>query len=337
MNKTLLICACLVLLFCIQGALAITTDIKEEYLQGETVATEIKGNVIGAISSSNVELRRGHVLVPMEFELRKLGEEYFLWFITPKNEENYTLIIKNIPSTVSGQIEDVTYTKNFSTSANLSEYTIKPGFVYTSGDFDIAITLNEDEDKEINTDFLEETDRIIILKPGENTITFSAEEINETGMYNLSIEEFILPVYFKLNRTVNNIFVNESGEDNNLTNENASKLIENITEEINVTENESSAINQERAKYHCYEFPGKICEANQICSGQTITSSDGACCVNGNCISKNGGGGSYAWIGYLIAAIVIIAGIFIYLRYRKIKEEKNPLAKRVQNIENKRN
>jgi hypothetical protein len=316
----------------VQGVLAITTSIKDSYAQGETVVTRIDGNILSPIKSTNIEVKRaGHIIVPIEYELKKLGESYYLWFITPATENNYTLFINNITTTVSGNVWDVSYQKNFSVSGNLTDYSIKPGVVLTSDDFEIKVVLNEDIDKSIDVKFIEESD--FTLKPGENTITFSIKGINETTLVNASVGKYELPVYVRVNKTTPVVNLTENETLTNMTNENASVLIENISEE-NLTQGQEQVINEERAKYHCYEYPGKVCEANQVCSGQTIVSSDGSCCVNGDCAAPSGGGG-YAWIGYLIGALVLVGVVFLVIKYRKVKAEGNPLQKKVEAIERK--
>ncbi len=296
---------------------AISTDIADSYLPKETVITEISGSVLELIPAANVELRRGHILVPFDYEIKKLGEKYYLWFLAPEQSTNYTLRIKEITTYVSGNIKRIDYEKNFSVSGNLTDYYVKPGFILTDKDFEFKVQLNEDRDKNIEIKFIEEIEHV--LKPGENTIKFSLTSINETGLFNVTMGRYILPVYIKTNQTTISINITNLSEIENLT---------DLTSVKPTNSQEEDAINKERAKYHCYEFPGKICIAGEVCSGESIVSLDGACCVNGDCSTSESGGSSYAWIGYLIVAIVVIAGIVIWVRYKKVKAEKNPLLKK---------
>ena len=309
---------------------AISTDIKESYLQGETVISAISGNILEPITAEKVEFRRGHVLVPFDYDLSKIGDKYYIWFITPENQMNYTLIIKNITTTLSGKVQQISYEKNFTISGNLNDYSIKPGFISTESDFDIKVQLNEDNDKAINVNFLEESE--IILKPGENILKFSISGINETRVFNITIGKYNLPAQIRVNRTTE-IMPAENETQLNLTN-----LSEIKTE--NLSEDEKSKIEEERKKYACFEYPGKICAADEKCTGEIITSSDGQCCVGLNAACSKAGGetgtGSLAWIGYLLAAVVIIAAVFLWLRYRQVKPETNPIEKKVQLAEKKK-
>ena len=305
------------LVFFLGSVSAISTSIKDLYSPGETVITEISGGILEPIVPNDIELKqRAHIGFAFDFDVKKIGENYYLWFNAPEVADNYTLIINDIITYVSGKVKEIDYEKNFSVSGNLTDYSVKPGFVSTNKSFQVKVQLNEDYNKQIDLKFLEETNTT--LKPGENTLDFSISGINESGLFNLSVGKYNLPVYVQAGKKTFVLVVGNKTEVIDLT---------NITASRNLTSEEEEAINQERLKYHCSEFPGKICNADESCSGESIVSLDGQCCVNGDCVSKTSEGGSSAWIGYLIAAIVILAGIFIWIRYRKIKAEKNPIKK----------
>jgi hypothetical protein len=57
--------------------------------------------------------------------------------------------------------------------------------------------------------------------------------------------------------------------------------------------------------------------------------------VNGDCIAPSEGG-SYAWVGYVIGAIVLVGIVFLIIKYRKVKAAGNPLQKKVEAIEKKK-
>ena len=109
----------------------------------------------------------------------------------------------------------------------------------------------------------------------------------------------------------------------------------NLTIVEDLSEEELGELEQERLKYNCYEVPGNVCEADETCSGNSIITLDGQCCVNGVCESSDEDGG-LAWVGYLIAAIVIIVGVFVWLRYKRVKVIKNPIEKRALGLHKKK-
>lgn len=171
---------------------AISSDLKANYDRGETIITEIKGNIVEPITKEQVDFIRGHVSVPFDYDLKKLGNRYFLWASAPTNGNNYLLVIKDIVTTENGKTTKINFEQNFSVFGNFTDYNIKPGFISTREDFEISIYLNEDSEKTINVGF---PSREIILKPGKNTIMFLIEEANETGLYMIMIGKYIFPAY----------------------------------------------------------------------------------------------------------------------------------------------
>jgi len=188
-------------LFILSGSgSAISTDLKESYQPGETIITEIRGNILEPIVKEDIEFRRGHVSVPFDFEVKKLGEGYFLWALSPKMENNYTILIKNIVTTIQGKTTETTYKKNFSVQGEIIPYSVKPGVVVTTKDFMLTIFLNEDENKIIPVNFLEESNEL--LTPGENKIDFSISNIEGIIFEIIQIGDYNIPSYIiKENQT----------------------------------------------------------------------------------------------------------------------------------------
>ena len=398
MKKNGLIVLGIVLLFAFCGnARAISSDIRDNYERGETIIGEITGNILDPISASQVEFRRGHVLVPFDYDLKRLGGRYFIWANAPETENNYTLIIKDISTTVSGKTTTVNYEKNFSVGGNLTDYSIKPGFILSKEDFKIEIQLNLDNEKTISSDFPNGTE--IILRPGGNDVKFSVSGSNggliiaHIGKYNAPIfingpvinntgEEILLSIDpLEIDST---IFIGSTGQSYpfHITNRGTSRLDnirieynekffsieqhesialdpqeaielklnfigeindemrkQGIEESLNInsgayyiqlpvlikftenqTENSTPYLDNYESVKYCSELNGKICTAGEVCSGETKTSLDGACCLT-SC-QKEDTEGSNSWIGWLIAGVVLIVLLYVYSRYKKTKSSK---------------
>ncbi len=187
-------------------ASGISSDLKSNYELDETIIAEISGEILQGISADNVEFRRGHVLVPFDYDLKKLENKYFLWAITPQNENNYTLIIKNIVTIVNGRIQTIDFMQNFSVSGNLTDYSIKPGAVSTREDFIISVQLNKDNEESISVSFPYEKN--VILKPGKNEIKFSIDSVEKDGFIRINIGKYSLPAYLIANK-INNSFIEQ--------------------------------------------------------------------------------------------------------------------------------
>jgi|SRR3989344_1884639 len=410
MKKQIAFVIFVVLVFFLSGKVyAISTDMKQTYSPGETAIVKISGNLLEPISPSQIEFKRINVGVPFLYDVKKLGEDYYLWFILPLNEsqKNYTLIIRDVATTVGGISKKVDFMQNFSSAGNITDYTIRPGFVMTEEDFTIIIALNGDEDKSIDTDF--PTSSSFLLKPGENLFYFSIKNVENTGLLNIKIGYYSLPAYIIKNnsvRRINNSLRVEPSEINSLhliQNKSADYSFRVINDGVNIvkdiyldyddtifsikpskkvtlypknwtyynvsvksafTKNISEIIffksdqnnisiavpikikfvakifNETRINnatnsslYTCRELLGEQCSSQQTCTGEFILSSDGACCTDKCVLSQESS--SKAWIGYLIAAIVIIGLGYLYFKYKKVKPEKNPLQKKINETDKK--
>lgn len=177
-------------LLLISGVSALSVDLKENYDRGESMILKISGVVADPITKDNVKFRRGHVLVPFEYDLVKLGGDYYLWAITPKTENNYSLIINDVFTTVEGELMQIDFIQNFSVSDNLSPYSVKPGAILARDDFELIIKLNEDLDRLIDIGGFE-----YVLKPGENKIDFSIAGLYGTQLYNISVGDYSVFAY----------------------------------------------------------------------------------------------------------------------------------------------
>jgi hypothetical protein len=82
---------------------------------------------------------------------------------------------------------------------------------------------------------------------------------------------------------------------------------------------------------------GRICSAEQVCSGSYTFTSQGNCCI-GECLDVHDSDSSSSsfWIGVIIIVIVIGgAGAFIFLKSRKNKNPQNILKEKSKQAEQK--
>ena len=93
--------------------------------------------------------------------------------------------------------------------------------------------------------------------------------------------------------------------------------------EFNFTDIESEAItkysrssNSNDPSYYCSELSGIECGSEQTCEGNVVVTIDKSQCCIGTC-SGSGNEGSWRWIGYLIAGIVLIIIVFVFMKYKK--------------------
>jgi len=179
--------------------MALTTDLKNSYSAKETVIGKISGSITEPIQSDSLVIKRTNVVVPVESGIKKLGDDYYFWFVSPNSPDQYSLIIKNIATLTSGKIQKVDLMQNFSV-VNYSDYYVTPGVILTQEDFQIKVFLEEDYNKDI--DLLIPSSEIRTLKPGENTISISISNFKRTSLNTIKIGKYNIPILAVLNESV---------------------------------------------------------------------------------------------------------------------------------------
>lgn len=371
----------ILILLLIPFASSISTTMLPEYQRGETMIIEIQGNILEPIEHSDIVFKRNHVAVAINYDVKRVGDKYYIYAQMPLVSNNYTLFINDISATINGRPQRTDYNQTFIVSENLSDYSVEPGIIITNKDFSLIINSNLDNPLPISVNFSNIGE--ITIQPGQNTIPFSIDSLS-TGTYTISVGKYLVPlqitsssiiqpVNFSINvfpniiretllndtkKTYNisitnlgtiiediyftfdqNLFdvspssisllnTNESinltislKKSNELINENIflakeNDIIANISFKIIYTSNESQITNNSNPEYYCSELNGKFCAAEEVCSGQSVMSLDGSCCI-GLCAVEESS--SSSWIIYVLALVVIIIIIVLYMRYQKTK------------------
>jgi hypothetical protein len=174
---------------------AITINLGEEYESFETVIVKIEGNILEQIDTRNVEFRINNVLIPFKYDLKRIYNDYYLWFVTPKvdNYTNYTLHIYDILTTEYGQNRYVNISEGFSVTTNVSKYYIEPGFVSTTEDYKISIWSNSDVQFSIDVDF--PVKRTLDIIPGRNEFEFDIGGVDESIYRIIKFGKYNVPIF----------------------------------------------------------------------------------------------------------------------------------------------
>lgn len=161
--------------------------------------------IIGATSLSEGQLSfyRGNSEIALESGLAKIGEAYYIWFITPNNENNYSIELIDV-QTLDGKQKIV---KNFSVSNGTSEYYIKPGAVIASKDFSVNLFSNAETIETVSVDY--PSTRELSISPGINQIDFPVNEA-KTNVKSIKIGQYSVPTYFVIAGSSQNISLNET-------------------------------------------------------------------------------------------------------------------------------
>jgi len=234
MKKSLIFISIL-FLFVMPIMSAVEFEMKTNFSQEETLMAKVSGYFLEPILKENIFFYRGHVRVPMEYDVAKIDEEFYIYaLLSDKDPNNYSIAIKDARYMKGSQVSEEELVKNFSIIENISDFSINPGFVITKDDFfievqnlqDYKITIKvktRNETSEISEDkgFFgslfgggededSEEDSIVTLMSGEiKKINFELENINQPTLKIiwLSTENltYKIPVY---------VFVEEEPEKN---------------------------------------------------------------------------------------------------------------------------
>ncbi len=221
MKKEILLIFILVLLAV--NVSAISSNIKDSYEKKETIIGELSGSILAPISRDQVNLvRDGHIDVAFDYDIKQLGNKYYIWLTAPQTQGNYTLIIEDILTNEQGSQTEVDYQKNFIVTSISTDYSIKPGLVFATGDFFITSTLYSEAENSITVDF--PSSRSVILQQGENRVDFSIDSVVGTQLITLNFGKYAVPAYIvgePANNSINQSVTNQtSNQTSNLTSNN---------------------------------------------------------------------------------------------------------------------
>lgn len=128
------------ILFLFPFVSSVEFQLKQEFKQGETLITKISGNFATPILKENVVFYRGHVKTPIDYEISKINEEYYIYAsLIGKPKGNYSLSIENIEYIHGNSVVDDNLVKNFSINNQTADFSVKPGFISTNKDFFIEV------------------------------------------------------------------------------------------------------------------------------------------------------------------------------------------------------
>ncbi len=169
MKKLILLFIFFIFFTSLISAISIETD--SEFDKGETLLAKISGNFIDSIQTNNVVFYRGHVQIPLDFDVVKQGEDFYIYaLLLNKEKGNYSFEISDVRYYKGTEIIDDTIIQNFSISNNLAEFSVNPGFITTKDNFEVKLQNLQEKKITVN---IETSNRIsaeesVELKEGES-------------------------------------------------------------------------------------------------------------------------------------------------------------------------
>src|SRR3989344_6949814 len=170
-------------LFLITSASALTITTPETIDQGSTAIFTLQGNILDPITKSDVGFYEGHVQKPFNYDIEKIEDIYYIYALMPYNSKNYSLRISDVYFKENNEFKTLDLEANFSTSQQVAEFNVDPGFVITSKDsFDLQIYNNLNSNLQI-TYTIGQTQKQKTLPLQETTkITIDLKNLNSTAL-----------------------------------------------------------------------------------------------------------------------------------------------------------
>ena len=82
----------------------LSLDMPEKAARYETLTGKIQGSVEGALSSQQLTLYREQTAVPLEGGIQRLGDEVYVWLVSPGTPGTYTFRIDALETRKEGQL-----------------------------------------------------------------------------------------------------------------------------------------------------------------------------------------------------------------------------------------
>lgn len=200
----------LLAIFFIQLVSAVETDMKSNFSQGETFLARISGNFVDQVTRENVFFYRGHVKIPVVYDVVKIEDEFYIYAVLAgKTEGNYSLSIEGVRYYRATEIVEDVIALNFTISNETAVFSVNPGVVSTKDDF--SVELQNLQDRKITIGISDDSPFVVSqtsleLKSGEKkNLFFDISESSEKGIVNVEFSSdgfsYTLPVYLDTDKT----------------------------------------------------------------------------------------------------------------------------------------
>ena len=113
---------------------------KTEFQNGGTFFVKIVGNFFEPVSENDIIFLKGHTRISIVPFVERIDGDYYVYAqLFGKGSGNYSLVIENAKISEFGQIIELDLEKNFTISANSSDFSVEPGFISTNESFEVEI------------------------------------------------------------------------------------------------------------------------------------------------------------------------------------------------------
>lgn len=331
MKRIILLLEFLILILPILSA--VEFNMNTEFGQGETLIATVSGNFIEPIQKENVFFYRGHVKVPIDYNVVEIDNDFYIYaLLTGKESNNYSVRLENIKYKEGADISEKNIIKNFTITNSTADFSVNPGFIISDKSFSLEVQNLQNfkieiEINENKTESSESKGFFDILFKGSaeesgNTIELKSGEIKNLE-FNLGNETSFRIVELKSENTTYDIpvyvFVNQASQSRE--NESGNGIpSEEESPGTSVPDNEEIKIAKTET---CEELEGIVCNDNEQCDTDSVYAIDAVCCTGScNAVKKDNTG---KIIGWLMIGIIIIAVILFFRKKSHTKRNVNLL------------
>ncbi len=201
--------AILILLIILPSVISVEFVVKSEYKQGETLIGKISGAFVKPILNQNIQFYRGHVKVPMESDVAKFNEDYYIYAQLPNTKGNYSIVISNASYKNGVEVVKDLIIANFTITNTTADFSVKPGFIITQNSFAIEIQNLKPTAIIVESKTNSET-RSNTIKGGDiKKINFEVAEFTEPTLETLEISSdessYLILISIFMNKTNSNV------------------------------------------------------------------------------------------------------------------------------------
>lgn len=138
----------------------------------ETVTGKLMGSVEGALTPQHLALYREQTLVPLEGGIQRMGDETYIWFVSPATPGMYRLELINLETRKEGQLIKETLRQNITIGNQSAPFTFIPGILF--GKERVNVTFVSHADTAQTLSIAPFTPSSLSLKAGETRhVTFT--------------------------------------------------------------------------------------------------------------------------------------------------------------------
>ncbi len=136
-------------IFLLASVSALSITLPENVNQGSTIIVTLQGNILNPIAKSDVGFFEGHVQIPLDYDIEKIEDTYYIYALVPYSEKLYTLKINDVYFKENNAFKTADLEANFSSSNLTADFNVNPGFIITrenSFQLDLYNNLNSNLD-----------------------------------------------------------------------------------------------------------------------------------------------------------------------------------------------